>query len=501
MLFNSVSYFVFLPIMLGLYWTLPQRPRQVALFLGSMVFYAFWRWEFLPLILFQVSVDYVGALLIDRSSSENRRRGILIVCLAINLSLLAFFKYSLFLVENLNGIGMLLGFERISMPFRVILPLGISFYTFHSMSYTIDVYRRFIKPERDFLLFSNYVLFFPQLNAGPILRAREVIWQLARRPEFSIDDIVWGARRIALGLFLKVVLADHIAQLVDTGFNGATASYGAFDVWTLAFLFGLQIYFDFSAYSHIAIGTARLMGIRFPENFNFPYLATSPQDFWRRWHISLSSWIRDYLYLPLSGQRVEDRSTGGLGEAVQATTERRRTVALFVTWTLMGLWHGANWTFVLWGLWHAVVIQLYRAVQPLSRRMNFSAPWLGWLVTVPSMMLGWIPFRAASVGDALTMMRAVGTPSAYIGVPGPNDHGAYYFYSLFKLKMTADTYLVCLLGCLGLLIAYWCTRVVLPWLSSWRPAHMVGETCVLAVVIAMDFIYLRPIEAFIYFQF
>ena len=212
-----------------------------------------------------------------------------------------------FFAENFSGLASLFGIEiQIDTFFyNIILPLGISFYTFQTISYTVDVYRGFIKAEKEFVLFATYVTFFPQLVAGPILRAKEVIPQLDKKPLFKLDDLKSGLRKITFGLFLKVVLADNIAPLVDVGFSSDPNLLSAIDVWTLAFLFGFQIYFDFAAYSFIAIGCARVMGMTFPENFNFPYSSISPKEFWKRWHISLSSWIRDYLYLPLAGSKVQ----------------------------------------------------------------------------------------------------------------------------------------------------------------------------------------------------
>ena len=218
-------------------------------------------------------------------------------------------------------------------------------------------------------------------------------------------------QRILIGLFLKVVLADNIAPLVDTGFSQPTSALSALDVWTLAFLFGFQIYFDFSAYSHIALGSARMMGICFPENFRFPYLATSPQDFWRRWHISLSSWIRDYLYLPLAGIQVHDKSTGGLGNA---TVQKKRNRALFYTWAIMGLWHGAAWTFVLWGLYHAIIIWIFRLVRPLTTNFPRLVKVLGGMtITLPVMMLAWIPFRAQDLETTYNMFVKVVSLNSY----------------------------------------------------------------------------------------
>ena len=225
------------------------------------------------------------------------------ISLITNLGLLVYFKYLIFFANNAIGFANLLGAEIDLIALKIILPLGISFYTFQTISYTVDVYRGFIKPEKIFCSICMLCNFFPQLVAGPILRAKEVIPQFVNRSSFSLDHLMIGLRFILFGLFLKVVLADNISILVDRGFIINVADLSAIDVWTLAFLFGFQIYFDFSGYSYIAIGSARMMGIVFPNNFNFPYISSSPKEFWQRWHISLSSWIRDYLYLPLNKKK------------------------------------------------------------------------------------------------------------------------------------------------------------------------------------------------------
>jgi alginate O-acetyltransferase complex protein AlgI len=484
-IFNSVTFLLFLVIVVCLYWSLPRTPRLWLVFLASLAFYAFWRWEYLPVMLASVATDYVAARLIEGSESRRRRLGILIASLVVNLGLLGYFKYTIFVLDNVSGLAAVLGYREFSTELEIILPIGISFYTFQSMSYTIDVYRRFIPAQRNFLLFGCYVTFFPQLVAGPILRASEVIWQLDRRPRFDLADISIGVRRILVGLFLKVILADNIAGHVNRGFQTDLAYLGALDVWTLAVLFGLQIYFDFSAYSHIAIGAARLMGIRFPENFEFPYLASSPREFWRRWHISLSSWIRDYLYLPLSGTAVRDESTGGLAVAAEASPALRRQSALLVTWVLMGLWHGANWTFVLWGLWHAALILLYRLMAPLvSSWPSVLRRYGGWALTLPLIMLGWIPFRAQSASDALEMLSRVAEPRGYL-----------------TLGLRENTYLVTGLLLVMTVLAYAVHRWVRPWLARTTLACCVAETAAFAVIIALVFIFLRPINQFIYFQF
>jgi alginate O-acetyltransferase complex protein AlgI len=484
-IFNSVTFLLFLAIAVGLYWLLPRRPRLWMIFLASLTFYGFWRVEFLPVMLASTLVDYVAARVIHDSEDERRRRFFLGLSLTVNLGLLFYFKYLIFFASNTTGLLRALGGDVADPAWSIILPLGISFYTFQTVSYTVDVYRRLIEPERDFVLYACYVTFFPQLVAGPILRAGEVIHQLNRRPAFRIDDFAVGIRRILFGLFLKVVFADNLSPMVDSGFTQPIATLGALDVWTLAFLFGFQIYFDFSAYSHIALGSARLMGIHFPENFNFPYLATSPQDFWKRWHISLSSWIRDYLYLPLMGEAVRDDSRGGLAGVVDDQREHRRTRSLFLTWAIMGLWHGANWTFVFWGVYHAAVVFAHRLIKPRTASLpNLVQSVGGWAVTLPVAMLGWIPFRARNLGDTLEMFAKVVTPSAYS-----------------TLGLRENVYVIAALVMLGILLTYVVREYLVERLEArplfWTFSQAVGYF----VVIALVFVFLRPISQFIYFQF
>ena len=486
MIFNSVTYLVFLGISVALYWALPTRPRQWMLFVASLTFYGFWRPEFLILMIASASADFIAARRIQALEASRQRLGWLLLSLGINLGLLLYFKYLFFVLDNARTILDVFG-TQVSLPaLDIVLPLGISFYTFQTISYTVDVYRRHTPAERDFLAYGCFVTFFPQLVAGPILRASELLGQLAHRPKFRSEDMRIGLQRILDGLFLKVVLADNISPLVDAGFAQPASSLSALDVWTLAFMFGYQIYFDFSAYSHIALGSARLMGIHFPENFNFPYAATSPRDFWRRWHISLSSWIRDYLYLPLLHARPQIHSVGGLAVAGSDFIKaQRRTIALFATWAIMGLWHGANWTFIVWGVYHAALIAGYRVIEPavaglseVSRRLG------GWFVTLPLVMLGWIPFRAQSLADVATLFGKLISASSYTW-----------------LGMRENIYLIAALILAGLIGSH-----MLHHTSKWR-----GDSLAFAPLIAMTawrglqtflvIVFLRPISQFIYFQF
>ena len=473
MIFNSITFLLFLSSVVLLYWTLPRQPRLLLIFISSLIFYGFWKFEFIFVMLFSVVVDFFLAKKIYVSKNIK----FLYLSIFINLSLLFYFKYLIFFANSSIGFLNLFGLEVDLIFLKIILPLGISFYTFQTISYVVDVYRGFIKPEKNFLLYSSYVIFFPQLIAGPILRASEVIHQLRDRSVFSLSQFSNGLRRIIYGLFLKVVLADNISTFVDSGFNIPIEDIGAWDVLTLSFLFGFQIYFDFSAYSHIAIGAALLMGITFPENFNFPYSATSPRDFWKRWHISLSSWIRDYLYLPLTGSSVVNRSTGGIVEKTPENSDR----ALFYSWAIMGLWHGANWTFVLWGLYHAFFVFLQRILTS-SKSLIFKnriITFIGTLFTLPIMMLGWIPFRSENLETAIMMWGKLFSLNNYL-----------------FLSMRENVYLVTFC----LLICFYLVYFIKEKLSKLMIVKN-SEIFILSVMLVLIFIFLRPIDQFIYFQF
>ena len=365
------------------------------------------------MILFSAAVDYFAAAAIFRISERRIRRRYLFLSLSVNLGLLVLFKYSYFIANNIQSIADLFNLSLHGLGIDIILPLGISFYTFQTISYTIDVYRGVSKPVNNFITFLAYVIFWPQLIAGPILRASEVIPQFENLTRFSSSSFVTGIKLITSGLFLKVVLADNIAPMVDEAFAVSAGSLGALDVWVASFLFGFQIYFDFAGYSSIAIGSAKLLGFDFPDNFNWPYLAKGPKEFWGRWHISLSSWIRDYLYLPLCGEAFRTRSTGGIAQAgSRAGQSAGRTRALFVTWFLMGLWHGAAWNFALWGIYHAAVIFAYRRVKILKQLSEFSGI-LSWIVMLLIAMAGWISFRAESLAQAVGMYTTICNPLSY----------------------------------------------------------------------------------------
>jgi len=489
MIFNSLTFIIFLILVVTAYWLLPKKYKMWMLLFASCIFYGFWRWEYLSVMFVSALTDYFTAIQIEQTPISNikKRKRLLAITLFVNLGLLIYFKYLFFFTENVNALSNILGVDFNLPLFKVLLPFGISFYTFETISYTIDVYRGLIKAERSFLNYGLFVTFFPKLVAGPIQRASELLNQLNYRPLFQSEFIAEGLKRILYGLFLKVMLADNISPLVDEAFALDSNTLSAIDVWTMAFLFGFQIYFDFSAYSHIAIGSAKLMGITIPENFNFPYLATSFKDFWKRWHISLSSWIRDYLYLPLAGVKVTETSGKvGIGEGLDKPDNKNsKTKALFLTWAIMGFWHGANWTFVIWGLYHASFIYLERKLKPIRKRYKiFDFNIVTWLITLLFAMLSWIPFRANNLQETFIMFQKILNPRNYL------------FYT-----MRENNYLITALLLLIMVITYYLNTYVEPKLNKLKWLSFIFHTVKYTIIIIFVFTFLRPISQFIYFQF
>lgn len=409
MLFPTITFAVFLLLVLAVHTVLLERPQawKASMLVASYVFYGWWDWRFLSLIWVSTLVDFVAGRAMHASDDPSRRRFWLWCSLATNLGMLGFFKYAGFFVDSFVDLLGSLGVQATAGPLGIILPVGISFYTFQTMSYSIDIYRRDLEPTDRLLDFALFVGFFPQLVAGPIVRARDFLSQLATDDRSPIDT--GRATRLILGgLFKKMVLADVLgAQLVDGVFadpGGATGPETLLGIYGYA----LQIYGDFSGYSDIAIGIALLLGFRFPVNFDQPYRALSLQDFWRRWHISLSTWLRDYLYIGLGGSR----------------RGRSRTARnLLATMLLGGLWHGAGWTFVLWGAIHGVGLVAERSIPGLLGGAEPSR--LGrvvrTLVTFHIVCVGWVFFRSMNVDRAIEVFGALGgswttTPEIGFGV-------------------------------------------------------------------------------------
>tara|TARA_B100001057_G_C22871425_1_gene959101 strand:- start:1962 stop:3407 length:1446 start_codon:yes stop_codon:yes gene_type:complete len=481
MIFNSVTYLLLLFLVVLFYWILPNKFRLILIFSSSLIFYSFWKILFTPILLISVIVNWkVGNLIYH--IAEKKRTSLLILSLFFNLGLLFFFKYFIFFSSNTIGLANYIGLKIDPFVLKIILPLGISFFTFQAISYVVDIYRGFIKPEKNFTLFACYITFFPQLIAGPILRASEVIPQFKNKPLFLLNHILVGMRFILYGFFLKVVFADTLSILVDSGFNMNLKNLSAIDVWTLAFLFGFQIYFDFSAYSYIALGSARMMGIIFPNNFNFPYISSSPREFWQRWHISLSSWIRDYIYLPLNNATVENKSKEGFKKIFKITGT---TKSLFITWGIMGFWHGANWTFLLWGLYHAILISAYRLIEPKLR--NFSNIFkliMGISITLPLIMLSWIPFRSSSLSETFGMWSKI-----------------FYLSDYTWMGMRENTYIITFLILIGIFIIYIFKERILPNIKSFEFIIVLFDIIIISVITYLVIVFFGSVNQFIYFQF
>ena len=336
MVFSSLTFlFLFLPAMLLLYYITPRRGKNAVLFLGSLVFYAWGEPVYVVLMIFSTVLDYTCGRLVERYRGTSKRKIGLIISLCGNLGLLFFFKYADFLAGTINNLA------GLSLPkHNLPLPIGISFYTFQTMSYTIDVYRGTAKVQRNIISFGAYVALFPQLIAGPIVRYRDIAEELDTRTH-SFDAFGEGARRFVTGLAKKVLLANNIGLLWDAVSKNDVASLTTAGAWLGLIALAFQVYFDFSGYSDMAIGLGRMLGFHFPENFNYPYISASVTEFWRRWHISLGAWFRDYVYIPLGGNRR------GLA---------RHLLNIVIVWLLTGLWHGASWNYVLWGAWYAAVL-------------------------------------------------------------------------------------------------------------------------------------------------
>jgi alginate O-acetyltransferase complex protein AlgI len=384
MVFNShVFLFAFLPALFALFWlTKTRQHRYVLLTLSGYVFYGYWNWRFCFLLLFSSLVSFGVALLIERAPTAGGRRGWMIAAIAVDLSILGFFKYYNFFASTFRSLSPAVA----PPPLDIVLPIGISFYTFHTISYIVDVATGRVRAARNLFEYLTYVSLFSQLVAGPIVRFRQIEEDLERIDRGPREDFMArGIGFFVAGLIKKVVVADQIAELVNP-LLAAHASLSASAAWLAALGYTLQLYYDFSGYSDMAVGLGYLFGIRIPQNFNAPYRAASVADFWRRWHMSLSSWLRDYLYIPLGGNRRDPARTN---------------VNLMVTMGLGGLWHGANWTFVVWGLYHGVLLAVERLVgtrwrpwpEPLARARTFLLVVVGWVLfrseTLP-MAFGWL---------------------------------------------------------------------------------------------------------------
>lgn len=397
MLFNSLQFLVFFAFVVSFYYAIPHRSRWVILLLASSYFYMVFVPEYILILFGIILIDYLAAFLIDRTKGAARKFS-LAISLVVNLGVLCYFKYYNFFLDNIASLLDSFHLQN-PLPFiNVVLPIGLSFHTFQAMSYTIEVYRGNQKPEKHIGIYALYVLFFPQLVAGPIERPQNLLPQFHKEQVFSNINLRTGLLLMAWGFFKKVVIADRLAVAVDDYYaNITTRSAG--DVWIAVCFYSIQIYCDFSGYSDIAVGAAKTLGVNLMENFRNPYLATSLTEFWRRWHISLSTWFRDYLYIPMGGNRV---------------STKKMCFILLLVFLLSGLWHGARYTFLAWGLIHAtflIIEHLLRGKQPAAGNPVSKIISIAYVFFITT--LAWIFFRAYSVSDAFYIIEKLFTLNSY----------------------------------------------------------------------------------------
>ena len=403
MLFNSIDFAIFLPIVFILYWFVAKNSlllQNTLIIVASYIFYGWWDWRFLSLILFSTLVDYTIGQRLRSEEKQTKRKILLWTSILINLGFLGFFKYYNFFLENFVSAFSLLGMEIKANSLKIILPVGISFYTFQTLSYTIDVYKRKLESTKDILSFAAFVSFFPQLVAGPIERASNLLPQFYIKRRFDYHKAVDGMRQILWGLFKKIVVADNCAEFANQIFNNS-ADYSGSTLVLGAIFFTFQIYGDFSGYSDIAIGTSRLFGFDLMNNFSFPYFSRDISEFWRRWHISLSSWFRDYIYIPLGGSRV--------GTLLKI----RNTFIIFI---VSGFWHGANWTFIVWGALNAIYFLPLLLTKNNRNNITIVAnnrilptikEFFSILTTFGLTVIAWIFFRAENIQHALSYLSEI----------------------------------------------------------------------------------------------
>ena len=480
MLFNSLDFALFLPIVFVLYWFVTRRnlkAQNLLIVVASYVFYGWWDWRFLSLILFSTVVDYVVGLRLHKQENTSKRKILLWISILVNLGFLGFFKYYNFFLDNFITAFTFFGGEIQANSLNIILPVGISFYTFQTLSYTIDIYKKKLEPTNDFIAFSAFVSFFPQLVAGPIERASNLLPQFYQKRSFNYVKAVDGMRQILWGLFKKVVIADNCAQFANEIFNNS-ADYEGSTLLLGALFFTFQIYGDFSGYSDIAIGTSRLFGFNLKQNFAFPYFSRDIAEFWRRWHISLSTWFRDYLYIPLGGSRGS------------AKMRIRNTFIIFI---VSGFWHGANWTFIVWGALNALYFLPLLLTRNNRNHLNVIAEGkhiasmreiLSVLLTFGLTVFAWIFFRAENIDHALRFIKSMLSASLF-SIPSP----AVYDGAIILLML-----LFIIIEWFGRQNQYALEKLALNWSKPLRYAFYM-------VILITIFWFSGNEQQFIYFQF
>ena len=477
MVFNSIVFLVFLAVVLVLYYRLKHREQNLLLVAASYLFYGWWDWRFLGLLLFSTFFDYWCALRLGAVTAPARRKWFLAFSMAMNLSVIGVFKYFNFFADSFEKVLHTFGMSADLPTLHIILPVGISFYTFLSMSYTIDVYRGHLKATRNPLDFMLYVSFFPHLVAGPIMRAKDLLPQCQRPRVIDRDQVINGIWLCLLGYLKKLVIADRLAPFVDWGFASGHTPFTDATSWLVLYAFAFQIYGDFSGYSDIARGLSKLMGFELIHNFKAPYLVSNPASFWRHWHISLSEWLRDYLYIPLGGNR-----NGGL------MTVRN----LMITMVLGGLWHGAGLAFLAWGLFHGILLVLHRGWDVMKpRKLSIALPTRrAWIVNALMIVvffhitcIGWLLFRAGNVPANVSQLDVI---SSFLGTLWK-----------FPSNLSGFAWPVFLLGSLALILQW--KHEAMDRFSEWAGGRQ--TIAVASVLVAIAALGIFEGSSFIYFQF
>ncbi len=474
MLFNSLSYGIFLPIVFAIYWAIPNKYRWILLLVSSYYFYMSWNPKYIILIFGTTLISYMAGLLMEKSGSRSYRKAVLVTALIICLGVLAVFKYLNFFLDSFTALLSRFAIQLHPMTVKLILPVGISFYTFQTLSYAIDVYKGKVKACRNFGVYAAFISFFPQLVAGPIERTENLLPQITSEKKFDYEEASYGLKLMVWGFFKKLVIADTAATYVDAAFS-SVASCTGLDLFLALVFFSFQVYCDFSGYSDIAIGSARLLGIKLVKNFDSPYFSTSIREVWMRWHISLSTWFRDYVYIPLGGSRC---------------SKVRRDVNLLITFLLSGLWHGANWTYVIWGglngLGQIIEEKLFGKKKPAGARKV--AAWFGvavfWLFSV-------IFFRADTISDAVQYIKkfawCLRRPSQFkqtaLGFDKPESFYCMFFMLMLMLYDFASL-----------------KRDVIQWLSS-KKKGIRWAVYLLMIWVILSFMPPVSTTEFVYFQF
>jgi len=471
MLFSSLPFLVFfIPLFFIFYFLLKNRnARNILLLAFSLVFYAWGEPVYIFLMIFSIICDYTFGFYVSKNLENNNKKmakRYLMGSVIVNLSLLGFFKYTDFFISNLKLIPAFSSLE----PLGLALPLGISFYTFQTMSYTLDIYYGNAKLQKNITTFGAYVVAFPQLIAGPIVRYSTVAEELQNRKE-NLSDIANGIRRFIAGLAKKIFIANSMASVADSILSSEPSSVGALGMWLAIIAYTLQIYYDFSGYSDMAIGLAKIMGFNYLENFNYPYIAQSVTDFWRRWHISLSTFFRDYVYIPLGGNRV---------------SKKRWLLNIMIVWFLTGMWHGAAWTFILWGVYFGVLLIAERL---FLQNTLIKIPVLRNIYAIAAILFGWIIFRAESVAHIGTIV------STMFGT-----HGSGSWLNLASLGAITPMYLI--MGVLGIICSTPISKKIKAFLSQWRvSSYIIDISSVAALIGCIVMLAQGAYNPFIYFRF